>query len=82
MGLANDRAQKEFAQLVADEVFGAVVEYDAYAQESVIESNVSEREFIEAALYVAESFVEDPDEYFDVRVVEEGAGVFALSLMV
>lgn len=82
MAIANDRAQEEFAQLVAYEVFGTVVEYDAYLQESIIQSNVSEREFIKAALYVAEDFVDDPDEYFDVRVVEERAGVFALSLLI
>jgi len=82
MAIANDRAQEEFAELVAYEVFGTVVEYDAYMQESIIESNVSEREFIKAALYVAEDFVDDPDGYYDVRVVEERPGVFALALLV
>ena len=81
MAQANDRAQKEFGEALADEVFGKVVEYDSLMQETIIQSNVSEREFISAALDLAEDFVDDPDEYYDVRIVEESYGYFAVSLL-
>lgn len=81
MAQANDRAQKEFGEALADEVRGKVVEYDSFMQETIIQSNVSEREFINAALDLAEDFVDDPDEYYDVRIVEESHGYYAVSLL-
>lgn len=81
MAYANDRAQKEFGELVADEVFGKVVEYDKLMYACIIQSNVSENEFIAACLDVAEDFVDDPDEYYDVRIVEESYGYFSVSLL-
>jgi len=82
MAQANDRAQKEFGEALADEVYGKVVEYDSFMQETIIQSNVSEREFIRAALDLAEDFVDDPDEYYDVRIVEESYGYYSVSLLV
>jgi hypothetical protein len=82
MAQANDRAQKEFGEALADEVYGKVVEYDSFMQETTIQSNVSEREFIRAALDLAEDFVDDPDEYYDVRIVEESYGYYSVSLLV
>ena len=81
MAQANDRAQKEFGEALADEVYGKVVEYDSFMQETIIQSNVSEREFIRAALDLAEDFVDDPDEYYDVRIVEESYGYYSVSLL-
>ena len=81
MAYANDRAQKEFGEALADEVWGKVVEYDKLMHASIIQSNVSEREFISAALDLAEDFVDDPDEYWDVRIVEESYGYFSVSLL-
>lgn len=81
MAQANDRAQKEFGEALADEVRGKVVEYDSFMQETIIQVNVSEREFINAALDLAEDFVDDPDEYYDVRIVEESYGYYSVSLL-
>ena len=81
MAQANDRAQKEFGEALADEVFGKVVEYDSFMQETIIQSNVSEREFINAALDLAEDFVDEPDEYYDVRIVEERYGHSSVALL-
>lgn len=81
MAYANDKAQKEFGEALADEVWGKVVEYDKLMHSCIIQSNVSEREFISAALDLAEDFVDDPDEYWDVRIVEESYGYFSVSLL-
>ena len=82
MAQANDRTQKEYGEALAYEVSGTFIDYDVFMQESIISTPLSEDEFIRAALDVAEDFVDDPNEYFDVRIVREGNGEFSVSLLV
>jgi hypothetical protein len=82
MAQANDRTQKEYGEALAYEVRGTFIDYDSFMQESIISTPLSEDEFIRAALDVAGNFVDDPDEYFDVRIVREGNGEYSVSLLV